>query len=92
MHDPSLQSHELLNDECMIWCCIGGESEWLTATRTRIREKYGIEGDVSSDCQASYFCTCCALVQQDREVALRAGHYAPAPPGIPGTDAGHADA
>ncbi|KAH0597821.1 hypothetical protein MHUMG1_04193 [Metarhizium humberi] len=58
------------------------------ATRTRIREKYGIEGDASSDFKTSYFCTCCALIQQDREVALRAGHYPPDPQGYQGQTQG----
>ncbi|OAQ66930.1 protein family Cys-rich [Pochonia chlamydosporia 170] len=81
MRDPSLQSHDPLNNECMIWggiqcftCC-----GWLynMVKRTEIREKYGIQGSGGSDCCTSYCCLCCALVQQDREVALRAGHYAP---------------
>ncbi|KJK79692.1 hypothetical protein H634G_05284 [Metarhizium anisopliae BRIP 53293] len=88
MHDPSLQSHELLNHECMVWCCMPRTWLYNTATRTRIREKYGIEGDASSDFKTSYFCTCCALIQQDREVALRAGHYPPDPQGYQGQTQG----
>ena len=47
--------------------------------RTEIRERYGIEGSGGSDCGVSFCCLCCALVQQDREVALRTGGATAAP-------------
>ena len=39
--------------------------------RSEIREKFGIEGDGMGDCCATYWCACCALIQQDKEVEAR---------------------
>ncbi|KAG5979895.1 hypothetical protein E4U55_004653 [Claviceps digitariae] len=83
--DPSLQSHDPFNMECMLWCgiqCFTGclvsnqpnNPSYNIIKRADIRKQYGIHGSGSSDCCISYCCLCCALVQQDREVALRAGH------------------
>jgi hypothetical protein len=44
--------------------------------RGEIRERYGIKGSGTSDCCNSYWCGPCALVQQDKEVALRSGQHA----------------
>ncbi|KAG5919246.1 hypothetical protein E4U42_006571 [Claviceps africana] len=81
MEDPSLESHKAFNGECAIWCgiqCLTGFAWVFTMIRRGdIRQRYGIEGSACSDCCTSFCCLCCALVQQDREVALRAGHHAP---------------
>ena len=45
--------------------------------RAEIRERYGIESSGISDFCVSCCCLACAMVQQDREVALRAPHYGP---------------
>jgi hypothetical protein len=52
--------------------------------RTEIREKYGIKGDGTGDCCTTYWCACCALIQQEKEVQARAapgpitqGYHAP---------------
>lgn len=39
--------------------------------RGEIREKYGIKGDAASDCCTSYWCGCCAVIQQEKEVQRR---------------------
>lgn len=39
--------------------------------RGEIRERYGIKGSGMGDCCASYWCGCCALIQQDKEVKAR---------------------
>jgi len=36
--------------------------------RGRIRKKYHIEGNPCTDCLASFCCTCCDLIQQDKQV------------------------
>lgn len=42
-----------------------------TMKRGEIREKFGIEGSSMGDCCASYWCLCCALIQQEKEVKAR---------------------
>ncbi|RYP12943.1 hypothetical protein DL767_010969 [Monosporascus sp. MG133] len=39
--------------------------------RVQIRERYGIKGDEMDDLCTACWCPCCALVQQDYEVATR---------------------
>jgi hypothetical protein len=39
--------------------------------RNEIRERFGIKGDGTSDCCTAYWCACCALIQQDKEVEKR---------------------
>lgn len=39
--------------------------------RGEIRERFGIKGSGMSDCCATYWCPCCALIQQDNEVKAR---------------------
>ncbi|KAM0365532.1 hypothetical protein ACHAO7_007204 [Fusarium culmorum] len=42
--------------------------------RGEIRERFGIKGSGMSDCCVSYWCLCCALIQQDNEVKARLSH------------------
>jgi PLAC8 family len=48
-----------------------------------MREKYNIDGSVGEDCLGAFFCRCCGLVQEEKEVVLRqqnggaAGYQAP---------------
>jgi hypothetical protein len=66
--------------------------------RGEIREKYGIEGSGCGDCCTSYWCLCCALIQQEKEVKARQSYagvdvrgyqpvseamHVPAPPAYP---------
>lgn len=53
-----------------VCCCI-----WAS-TRSRIRARYGINGDWCGDCCAMLFCTCCALTQEAREIEMRGGEAA----------------
>ncbi|KAK5628349.1 hypothetical protein RRF57_004064 [Xylaria bambusicola] len=39
--------------------------------RGEIRERYGIKGSGYGDCCVSFWCSCCALIQQDNEVKIR---------------------
>lgn len=39
--------------------------------RGNIRKKYGIEGSTTNDCCVSYWCPCCSIVQNDKEVVSR---------------------
>ncbi|KAI1180711.1 PLAC8 family-domain-containing protein [Nemania sp. FL0916] len=72
--DPSLQSADLLNSDCLIHgaltCCGCG---WIyqMLKRGEIRERYGVKGSGCGDCCVSFWCSCCALIQQDNEVKIR---------------------
>ncbi|CAH1248288.1 PLAC8 [Branchiostoma lanceolatum] len=40
----------------------------LFAMRTKMREQYGIQGDMCNDACTSWFCSCCVLAQLSREI------------------------
>jgi hypothetical protein len=42
--------------------------------RGEVRERFGIKGSAMNDCCVSYWCGCCALIQQEREVKARLAH------------------
>lgn len=42
-----------------------------TIQHTRTRKAYGIEGDVCSDCVRATCCTCCTLIQDEKEIQKR---------------------
>ncbi|OQD84948.1 hypothetical protein PENANT_c011G10929 [Penicillium antarcticum] len=47
-----------------------------TIQHTRIRKSYGIQGDIASDCVRATCCTCCTLIQDEKEILKREGHRA----------------
>ncbi|KAI3337741.1 PLAC8 family-domain-containing protein [Ustulina deusta] len=75
IRDPSMQSADMLNSDCLLHAgisCLTG-CGWIYAMvkRTEIRERYGIQGSGCNDCCVSFWCSCCALIQQDNEVKIR---------------------
>ncbi|KAI1369622.1 PLAC8 family-domain-containing protein [Xylaria arbuscula] len=75
IRDPSMQSADMLNSDCLIHgaiSCFTG-CGWIYAMlkRGEIRERYGIQGSGCGDCCVSFWCSCCALIQQDNEVKIR---------------------
>ncbi|KAK7430279.1 hypothetical protein QQZ08_003254 [Neonectria magnoliae] len=75
MRDPTMQTADNFNSDCMIFCgiqCVTG-CGWIYAMMKRgeIRERFGIQGSGMNDCCASYWCGCCALIQQEKEVKAR---------------------
>lgn len=75
LQDPSLQSYECCNADCMIFSgihCLTG-CGWIYAflKRREIRERFGIRGSGLKDCCTTYWCMCCAVIQQDNEVKMR---------------------
>ena len=48
--------------------------------RGEIRERYNIQGSGCSDCCVSFWCSCCAVIQQDNEVKIRQQNAAAAGP------------
>ncbi|KAI5868193.1 PLAC8-domain-containing protein [Durotheca rogersii] len=75
IRDPSMQTADLMNSDCMlhggITCLTGCGWIYAMLKRSEIRERYHIEGGGMGDCCTSYWCPCCALIQQDNEVKLR---------------------
>jgi hypothetical protein len=45
--------------------------------RGEIRERYRIKGSGCNDCCVSFWCSCCALIQQDNEVKIRTKNAKP---------------
>ncbi|KAI8606997.1 hypothetical protein BC830DRAFT_1038343, partial [Chytriomyces sp. MP71] len=50
------------------FCC---SSCYGAVTRDSMRKGYGIPGDIVTDCLMHCCCTCCAIVQENREVEAR---------------------
>ncbi|ODA80536.1 hypothetical protein RJ55_03495 [Drechmeria coniospora] len=76
MKDPTMETSEAINGECLVFgaihCFTGCGWIYNLLQRSEIREKYGIQGSGLGDCCTSYWCLCCALIQQDNEVKRRA--------------------
>ncbi|OTA56520.1 PLAC8-domain-containing protein [Hypoxylon sp. EC38] len=75
IRDPTMQTADMMNSDCMIYTlisCFTG-CGWIYALmkRDEIRKRYQIQGSSTSDCCVSYWCPCCALIQQDNEVLIR---------------------
>ncbi|KAL0934844.1 Cell number regulator 11 [Colletotrichum truncatum] len=75
MRDPTMQTYETVNTDCLLMCGIsyftGCGWIYTMMKRGEIRERFGIKGSGFSDCCTSYWCGCCALIQQDKEVQAR---------------------
>jgi len=62
-----------VNADCAIFCCLAPfRLSWIMeiSERTEIRERYSIRGNTIEDCLTSWFCSPCALVQGQNEIAL----------------------
>ncbi|KAM0807812.1 hypothetical protein AB5N19_08152 [Seiridium cardinale] len=75
LRDPSMQTAKDLNSDCVIsgaLCAFTG-LHWIYVMfkRTEIRERFGIPGSSFGDCCTSFWCPCCAAIQQDNEVKKR---------------------
>lgn len=68
-------AHKADSHQCFAWCALsalfGAQGILQCFDRGDTREKYGIDGNACTDCLVSCCCTCCGLVQQDREVKER---------------------
>ncbi|RDA92928.1 hypothetical protein CP533_3859 [Ophiocordyceps camponoti-saundersi (nom. inval.)] len=89
MRDPTMQSHSELNGDCIVFGLLhyftGFAWVYNMVQRAEIRHKYGIRGNCCDDYCASYWCLCCSIIQQDKEVHRRQF------PGGPVTDPYNAD-
>ncbi|KAL1952848.1 hypothetical protein VTO42DRAFT_4104 [Malbranchea cinnamomea] len=71
--DPTnLLGYETCNASCTVMALLCG-CQWLLATiqHSRIRHAYEIPGSIPSDCVRATCCTCCTLIQDEREIKLR---------------------
>ncbi|KAI8957254.1 PLAC8-domain-containing protein [Daldinia sp. FL1419] len=81
IRDPSMQTADMMNSDCMIHglitCFTGCGWIYGMLKRTEIRERYNIQGSGCGDCCVSFWCSCCALIQQDNEVKIRQQNATP---------------
>jgi len=85
--DPSMAGYSSMNSDCFIWCgtqyCCGIGWIFNCMQRGDIRKRFGINGGGCTDCLASACCTCCVVIQSEKEVVERtsagngAGYVAP---------------
>ncbi|KAJ5098644.1 hypothetical protein N7532_005645 [Penicillium argentinense] len=71
--DPTnMLGYETCNGSCTAMALLCG-CQWLLATiqHTRTRKAYGIEGNIASDCVRATCCTCCTLIQDEKEIQQR---------------------
>ncbi|GIJ99772.1 hypothetical protein Aspvir_003775 [Aspergillus viridinutans] len=68
----NMLGHETCNGSCTAMALLCG-CQWLLATvqHTRTRKAYGISGNVGSDCVRATCCTCCTLIQDEKEFKTR---------------------
>ncbi|KAI5843710.1 PLAC8 family-domain-containing protein [Tricharina praecox] len=70
--NSNINEFKSCNNHCGMFCLLAPVSFILTTLqRSRIRENYRLEGSIANDCMKAYCCSCCALIQDDREVAHR---------------------
>ncbi|CAK7221223.1 hypothetical protein SCUCBS95973_004421 [Sporothrix curviconia] len=78
LRDPTMQTADSMNSDCMVFtaiqCFTGCGWIYVMMKRGEIRERFGIAGSGSGDCCVTYWCPCCALIQQDNEVKSRTQH------------------
>jgi Cys-rich protein (TIGR01571 family) len=72
-----MRTYSAVNTDCLLMAgihCFTG-CGWVLAMMKRgeIRERFGIKGGGMGDCCTSYWCMCCALIQQEKEVKQRLG-------------------
>ncbi|KAK0385800.1 hypothetical protein NLU13_6977 [Sarocladium strictum] len=73
-NNGNLEGYSCCNSACMIFClasycsvaCIPAFMQ-----RSNLREKYSLQGNCCKDFMASWCCTCCVLMQSDKEAELR---------------------
>lgn len=65
----TVEGHECgIGDLIPVWCCAPC---CLVMVRGKIREKYGIDGNLVQDLLCSWCCTICAVSQQTRQLDMK---------------------
>ncbi|EEH22832.2 hypothetical protein PABG_05043 [Paracoccidioides brasiliensis Pb03] len=73
LKDPTnLLGYETCNASCTAMALLCG-CQWLMATiqHSRTRRAYAIPGSIPSDCVRATCCTCCTLIQDEKEIKVR---------------------
>ncbi|KAL2815189.1 PLAC8 family-domain-containing protein [Aspergillus granulosus] len=71
--DPTnMLGYETCNGSCTAMALLCG-CQWLLAAiqHARIRRAYAIQGSIASDCVRATCCTCCTLIQDEKEIRKR---------------------
>ncbi|PYH92835.1 PLAC8-domain-containing protein [Aspergillus ellipticus CBS 707.79] len=74
LQNPRMDGYSAINGGCAIFTFLSfGYLQWIyqTIKRGELRQKYGIKGSCCSDCCATFWCGCCALIQEEKEAELR---------------------
>ncbi|VUC32500.1 unnamed protein product [Clonostachys rosea] len=72
--DPSNPSPDMCNGDCAVYGLlhiIGCSWIFTMVRRGDIRGQYNIQGSGCGDCCTSFWCPCCATIQNDNEVKER---------------------
>ncbi|KAI9710626.1 MAG: hypothetical protein M1812_007391 [Candelaria pacifica] len=70
----SLQNYQPVNRNCISWYALAlCNLQWAfqMSNRQEVRTRFNINGSAKGDCLRSYFCGCCELMQEEKEVLLR---------------------
>lgn len=74
-NNPNPPPPDMTNGDCMLMCCVTYFTGcgWIFAMikRGEIRQMYNMPGSGTEDCCTTFWCACCALIQQDKEVQIR---------------------
>ncbi|KAL4789260.1 PLAC8 family-domain-containing protein [Aspergillus venezuelensis] len=74
LRDPALKDFNYCNFDCTLFTLLGMiGSQWIIQTirRGEMRDRYGIKGSCCGDCCATFWCGCCAIIQDEKETELR---------------------
>ncbi|PYI01885.1 PLAC8-domain-containing protein [Aspergillus sclerotiicarbonarius CBS 121057] len=74
LQNPKLENYSSCNGECSIFTLLTFTwTQWIVQTirRGEMRQRYGIKGSCCSDCCVTFWCGCCALTQEEKEMELR---------------------
>ena len=77
--DPDI-SCQLIITKCFGWCALslcGLQAFLQCQSRNKIRNRFHIDGNLCTDLLAACCCTCCQLVQADKEVINRMSEQTP---------------
>ncbi|KAJ6047561.1 PLAC8 family-domain-containing protein [Penicillium canescens] len=72
--NPTLSNFSYCNSDCGLFTCLGFVwSHWILQTirRSELRQQFGIKGNCCGDCCAVFWCSCCAIIQEEKEAELR---------------------
>ncbi|KAE8151983.1 PLAC8 family-domain-containing protein [Aspergillus avenaceus] len=83
LDDPYLKEHSYCNGSCCLYTLtsyIGFHWVPLMMQRTKIRQRFGIDGSGCGDCCSACCCPCCVMMQNEKEVEVQCSRMG----GLPG--------